>query len=57
MATKQDVTAAEAQMNRAKNALLAYVQGQQKDINTHKRLLDELKAATDNFFAVLSRLT
>jgi hypothetical protein len=55
MSTQQDVVSALERMDSAKEALLSYVQGSAKNIETHNKLADELKAATDNFVEVLSR--
>lgn len=59
MSTIEDVTAAEERMNRAKDALLKYVEaapGKRIDRDEYRRLVARVKAANDRFMRALAEL-
>jgi hypothetical protein len=59
MSTIEDVTAAEERMNRAKDALLKYVedaQGKRIDRDEYRRLVARVKTANDRFMRALAEL-
>ena len=59
MSTIEDVTAAEERMNRAKDALLKYVEaapGKRIDGDEYRRRVSRLKSANDRFMRALAEL-
>ena len=57
MSNMEDVEAAEAKMNEAKEALLKYIEGRQAiDRDRHRRLLAQLKKAQADFLKAISEL-
>ena len=59
MSTIEDVTAAEERMNRAKDALLKYVEaahGERIDRDEYCRLVARVKTANDRFMRALAEL-
>ena len=59
MSTIADVTAAEERMNRAKDALLKYVEsqpGKRIDRDEYRRLVARVKTANDRFMRALAEL-
>lgn len=57
MSTSEDVEAAEAKMNTAKNALMRYVERRESiDRDLHRRLVAQLKKAQADFLKAISQL-
>ncbi len=59
MSTIEDVTAAEERMNRAKDALLKYVEGasgKRIERDEYRRLVAHVKSANDRFMRALAEL-
>jgi hypothetical protein len=57
MSTMEEVEAAEARMNTAKEALLKYVEARHPiDRDEHRRLVARLKKAQAEFFEAISHL-
>ena len=57
MSTMEEVEAAEAKMNAAKDALLKYIEGRQAiDRDRHQRLVAQLKKAQAEFLKAISEL-
>ena len=57
MSNMEDVEAAEARMNKAKDALLKYIERRESiDRDRHARLLAQVKNAQAEFLKVLSEL-
>lgn len=57
MSSMEEVEAAEARMNAAKDALLKYVEGHKNiDRDEHRRLTARLKKAQAEFFEAISHL-
>ncbi len=59
MATLEEVYAAEQRMNKARDALLAYVQrppSQPADGQLHRELAEQLKRATDDYATAVAQL-
>jgi hypothetical protein len=57
VSSMEEVEAAEAKMNAAKDALLSYIEGRQAiEREPHRRLVAQLKKAQANFLEAISRL-
>ncbi len=59
MSSIEDITVAEERMNRAKDALLKYVEsrpGKAIDREEYRRLVGRVKAANDRFMRALAQL-
>ena len=57
MSTMEEVEAAEAKMNAAKNTLLNYIEGREAiDRDRHGRLVAQLKKAPADFLKAISEL-
>ena len=58
MSTREEVEAAEAKMNTAKDALMSYIEREEKtiDLDWHRRLVARLKKAETEFLQAISEL-